>query len=105
MSIAVQTAAICFLGWASHWFASWGEQWKTKHQSLMDFINDNPPAFWFSITTTVAVYLIGPSVLPAVGVVLPAQLDQVGVKLITAFAAGYMADSLVYKVANLTRKS
>lgn len=104
MNYALDTAVLCFLGWAAHWFASWGEMWKTQRKSLVDFIDDNPPAFWFSLTATIAVYLIGPSILPAMGVTLPAQLNGDGVRLIAAFGAGYMADSVVYKVANLIKK-
>jgi hypothetical protein len=104
MTYTFSTALLCFLGWASHWFASWGEAWKTEHKSLIDFLDDNPPAFWFSLSTTLAVYLLGPSALIAIGIKLPDPLDTEGLKLVVAFAAGYMADSVVYKIANFVRK-
>lgn len=104
MSYAHDTALICLLGWLAHWLASWGEAYKVRKCSLIDFIDDNPPAFWFSVIVTPAVYLIGPSILPALGVQMPAALDATGLRLIVAFLAGYVADSVVYKIANLIRK-
>lgn len=104
MNFAIDTAVLCFLGWAAHWFASWGEAYKAHKITLLDFIDDNPPAFWFSLTTTVAVYLIGPSIVTAVGIQLPAALSGTGAGLLIAFLAGYVADSLVYKVANLAKR-
>jgi uncharacterized membrane protein len=104
MNFAIDTAVLCFLGWAAHWFASWGEAWKNKRMTLVDFIEDNPPAFWFSLTITLAVYLIGPSGLAAIGVILPPSLANESIGLLAAFLAGYVADSIVYKVANLARK-
>ena len=103
MHFELDTGLLCLLGWLTHWMASWWEAWKVKKLSLLDFLNENPPAFWFSITATLAVYLIGPAALNSFGVQLPAAMDSDGVALLIAFMLGYMADSIVYKIANVAK--
>ena len=107
MKIDFATALLCTLGWILHWLGSWGEAWKKERKGLIDFIDDNPPAFWFSLIATVAVYLLGPTTIVAVlstfGVTLPPAFDNQVVKLLFAFVAGYMADSIVYKISNLAQ--
>lgn len=101
MKFELYTAVICFLGWIAHWLFSWMEAWKTKRQGLIDFVDDNPPAFFFSIVVTVAVYMIGPAIFTVLGIDLPEGFSDPAVKGVIAFVAGYMADSFIYKVANL----
>ena len=96
-------AFICALGWIAHWLASWGEQWKINKSSLLDYIESNLPAFWYSIVITVAVYLVGPGLLKSVGVDLP--IDAITLRNLAAFIAGYLSDSIVYKISNLLRKT
>lgn len=104
MKFEIYTASICFLGWVLHWLSSWGEAWKKHHQTLLDYVDDNPPAFYTSVVGTLAIYLIGPSIAPAVGLTLPVAFDDPAVKGVIAFLAGYGADSLVYKIATFLPK-
>jgi hypothetical protein len=104
MKFEILTAVICLLGWLAHWLASWGEAWKTDKKGLIDFIDDNPPAFFFSLIATVAVYLMGPAVFDVFGITLPVAFDDPSVKGVVAFFVGYTADSCVYKVANILPK-
>lgn len=101
------TIVLCFLGWALHWIAGWGEAWRARRASLIDNITDNIPAFCFSIGATVAVYLIGPGAIASFGLDLSAMPPQMASTLtkLGAFAAGYMSDSIVAKIASLVRKT
>ncbi len=101
MHFALDTAILCALGWALHWFGSWGEAYKKHKLSLADFILESPPAFGFSVTATLALYLMGPAALPSFGIVLP---DSPGLLMVGAFLIGYAADSAVYKIATLVRR-
>jgi hypothetical protein len=101
MTFSLGTALLALLGWLSHWLASWGEAWKHKRYTLVDFIEENPPAFWLSITTTIAIYLMGATVLQALGVKLP---NDPSMQYVVAFIACYMADSIVYKLSNLIKR-
>lgn len=95
-----QTALMCVLGWGLHWLWSWREAWKTEHITLLDYIDDDPPAFWFSVLATLICYLIGPSGFSALGITLPAGTPETVPALIAA-VVGYSADSIVYKIANV----
>lgn len=97
MTYALDTAIMCFLGWTCHWLWSWWERWKTQQMSLIDFFEQCPPAFWFSVCVTVSSYLIGPGLFQILGIVLPETPGSEALKLFSAYAVGWMADSVVYK--------
>ena len=94
-----QTALMCLLGWLLHWLWEWGVNWKLQKTSLYDYIDSDPPAFWFSILATAICYMIGPSGFSALGITLPAATPE-SVPALLGALVGYSADSIVYKIAN-----
>lgn len=104
MNFQWATFTLLILGWSGHWFMSWGVAYKLNKKSLLDFIDDDPPTFWFSVVSTVAAYLIGPELLKILGVELPDGIDKDGIAKVAAFVGGYTADSLVAKIAGLVKK-
>lgn len=100
------TVVLCFLGWLLHWLMGWYESWRQQRVSLLDNILQNIPAFVISVVSTIAMYLIGPGVVAGIGLdlsLLPPQSAATLAKL-GAFLGGYMADSLVGKIASMARK-
>ena len=100
------TLALCLSGWTLHWLASWAQSYKKTKQTLRAYVNENAPIFYFSIIATCSLYIIGPDVLILVGL----DLQHLGsgaastVANLGAFAIGYIADSVVYKLASFARK-
>jgi hypothetical protein len=106
LSWSYVTLFLCFAGWATHWLSSWGEQWRLNKASLKDYYYSNVPAFWFSVIATAALYVVGPGLLPLIGLnmaTLPGA-TATAVANLGALTIGYMADSMMYKIANLVRK-
>jgi len=101
MTYEFDTAVLCLLGWLLHWLGSWGEARKVTKIDLVKYVQATPATFWFSVIATLAIYLMGPGILPSIGIDLP---DSPGIKLLGSFLVGYSADSIVYKVAALLRK-
>jgi hypothetical protein len=101
------TLALCLSGWTLHWLASWGQAWKKSKITMRAYVNENAPVFYFSIIATCSLYIVGPDVLTLVGL----DLQHLGsnaastVANLGAFAIGYIADSVVYKLSNIAGKS
>ena len=101
------TILLCVAGWLTHWLMSWGKSWKRDRKGFVDFIDDNPPAFWLSIVATAALYAIGPFVLDIIGIHL-ASIPGASAAVIAnagAYVLGFGADWLVYGIATLVRRA
>lgn len=103
MNFSYDTALMCMLGWFLHWTAGWGVEWKINKLSLMDYLLLSPPTFFFSLFSTLALYLIGPDLIAMLGVALPGGSQQ-SLKLALALMVGFAADSLFNKLADLFKR-
>lgn len=101
------TVFLCTAGWLSHWLMSWAKAWKAKRLGFVDFVDDNPPAFWLSVVAAVALYIIGPYALEFVGINL-ATMPHASAAVIAnlgAFVIGFGADWFVYGVATIFKRA
>ncbi len=99
------TLLLCAGGWLTYWLMAWRREWKLRQATFADFLDDNPPALWISIVATLAMYVIGPSILPIVGLDL-ATLPGSTAALIAnvgSYAIGLGSNFLVYKIARMLR--
>ncbi len=95
------TIALCVSGWLTHWLWQWRKAWKEQSKSLIDFIDDNPPAFWMSVLAAASLYIIGPFALSFVGINLEAMPGATAAVVANggAYAIGLLADFIVYRIA------
>lgn len=91
------TLVMCWLGWLAHLVLSWGERWKRDRVGLTRYIEDDTPSFLLSVVCLPIAYVALPEVLRFFGI--DATFNNFG-----AFAAGYMADSVAYKLAGIAKK-
>lgn len=100
------TIALCAAGWTSHWLMSWGKRWKKERLGFRAFLQDNPPAFWLSVVATLAFYVIGPQILPFLGVDISAIPKDTASVLANfgAFFLGLSSDWFVYGIATIARR-
>lgn len=100
------TIALCTAGWASHWLMSWGKRWKRERLRLVAFVSDNPPAFWLSVVATLAFYVIGPQILPFLGVDISSIPKDTASVLANfgAFFLGLSSDWFVYGFATMLKR-
>lgn len=96
------TMVLCLLGWSLHWLMSWAESWKTARTGIVELAMSNKPAFIMSIVGTVACYIVMPELANFAGI-NTAELPA-GVTNLAALVTGYIADSVVYKLANMAKR-
>lgn len=103
MKLQVLTALMCIAGWVLHWLASWGVARIKEKKSLLDFLDDDPAALWYSIISTAVIFAFGPSLMPMIGIHLEdTNPDTVRtLALLSALFAGYFGDSIVRKLVTL----
>jgi hypothetical protein len=102
MKLNLISAFFCLAGWVAHWLLSWSVQFKIDKKRFFDYVDDDPPAFLFSIVATIVVYFTGPSIIALTGYTLPAAFSDPGVVGVLAFLIGYNADSLLRKLVQLS---